>query len=112
MYEKTLSSFYPKRVYKEHYYPLGIAIKNFLNGYYIKECSKKMRAGHKNKAKKGTLSVRGHYGYLVEEGKYIPDPITAPIVKDIFKRFLSGERVVNILECLICSSNKNLDITV
>ena len=75
---------------------LGIAIKNFLNGYYIKECSKKMRAGHKNKAKNGTLSVRGHYGYLVEDGKYIPDPTTAPIVKDIFKRFLSGERVVNI----------------
>lgn len=85
---------------------LGIAIKNFLNGYYIKECSKKMRAGHKNKAKNGTLSVRGHYGYLVEEGKYIPDPITAPIVKDIFKRFLSGERVVNI--CNHLKENKVL----
>ena len=85
---------------------LEIAIKNFLNGYYLKECSKKMRNGHKNKAKSGTLSIKGHYGFLVEEGKYIPDPITAPIVKDIFKRFILGERVVDI--CNYLKENKVL----
>ncbi|MGM9969284.1 MAG: recombinase family protein [Anaeroplasma sp.] len=85
---------------------LEITIKNFLNSYYIKECSKKMRAGYKNKAKNGTLSVKGHYGFLVEGGRYIPDPVTAPIVKEIFKRFISGERVVEI--CNYLKENKVL----
>ncbi len=79
---------------------LGIAIKNFLNGYYLKECSKKMRVGHKNRAKHGTLSTLGHYGYLVEDNNYIIDEETAPIVQEIFKRYISGETVKSICEYL------------
>ena len=85
---------------------LGVAIRNYLNGFYAKECSKKMRVGYENKAKHGTLSPSGHYGYIVENGCYVVDPNTAPIVKDIFNKFLSGESVKDI--CNYLNSNKIL----
>ena len=85
---------------------LNIAIKNFLNGYYAKECSKKIRVAHNNRAKKGTLSCHGHYGFLVEDNTYIPDPETAPIVKVIFEKYLAGEKVTSI--CKYLKENKIL----
>lgn len=85
---------------------LNIAIKNFLNGYYAKECSKKIRVAHNNRAKKGTLSCHGHYGLLVEDNTFLPDPETAPIVKVIFEKYLTGEKVTSI--CKYLKENKIL----
>lgn len=75
---------------------LTVAIRNFLNGYYAKECTKKFNIALINKSKRKQINSRGMYGYKIirdqqtKETKMKIDKDSALIVKRIFKMFING----------------------
>jgi len=83
--------------------PEGIILEAMLEGmaeYYSAELSVKVKRGHKENALKGkanggTLPL----GYRVNaEQYYEPDPLTAPIVQEIFQRYADGQTAPEIIE--------------
>lgn len=79
---------------------LCVAIRNFLNGYYAKECAKKMKEAIDAKAKKRTISTVGVYGYKIDKSngdrKLVIDEEAAKVVKLIFDLFNNGFSVLQI----------------
>ena len=86
--------------------PEGIILESMLEGYaeyYSAELSEKIRRGQKENAMKcKNNGGNTPLGYCVdqESGILAVDPITAPIVQDIFERFDHGERIVDIVKLL------------
>lgn len=85
---------------------LTVAIRNFLNGYYVKESRKKFLAAIKNKSTKRPLNSKGYYGYkLVKKRKertksLVIDEEAAEVVKRIFNLFISGKSTGEIVKQL------------
>jgi len=83
---------------------LCVAIRNFLNGYYAKECAKKMKDAIDAKAKKRTISTIGVYGYKIDKSngdrKLIIDDEAAEVVRLIFRLFNNGYTVLQIKDYL------------
>ena len=71
------------------------------NDYYSKQNSNKIRdVLHSKKVQGKYIGSVPCYGYMrdpEDKGHLIPNPETAPIVKDIFKCFLSGMTIVDIV---------------
>lgn len=87
-------------------------LRNWFNEFYARDTSKKIRAVKQAKAQKGER-VNGEYpyGYLIDpenKNHLIPDPETAPIVKQIFAMYVKGERTCTIQKWL--SDNKVLTV--
>ena len=63
-------------------------IKNYFNDFYARDTSKKIRAVIRSKGERGErISTTVPYGYMHnpdDPKEWIPDPETAPIVKEIF----------------------------
>ncbi len=83
--------------------PEGIILESMLEGYaeyYSAELSEKIRRGQKENALKGRNNGGGiPLGYLLgDEQKLALDPVTAPIVREIFQRYADGEIVRTIVE--------------
>ena len=83
----------------------GILLESMLEGlaeYYSVELGVKVKRGLTENA----LKVRHNggiipYGLMVDEDKkYQPDPLTAPVVREIFERYADGESVADIRENL------------
>ena len=69
-------------------------LRNWFNEFYARDTSKKIRAVKQAQAQKGER-VNGEYpyGYIPDPNNrhhLIPDPETAPIVKQVFAMFVSG----------------------
>ena len=85
--------------------PEGIMLESLLEGmaeYFSAELSVKVRRGQTGNALKarhngGTIPLGLK---LDEERCYEPDPITAPIVREIFEKYADGDGVVDIIESL------------
>jgi len=83
--------------------PEGIILESMLEGYaeyYSAELSEKIRRGQKENALKGRNNGGGiPLGYLLgNEQKLVIDPVTAPLVREIFQRYADGEIVRTIVE--------------
>ena len=69
-------------------------IKNYFNDFYARDTSKKIRAVIHSKGERGErISTTVPYGYMRNPDnpkEWIPDPETAPIVKEIFELYASG----------------------
>ena len=69
-------------------------IKNYFNDFYARDTSKKIRAVIHSKGERGErISTTVPYGYMRSPDnpkEWIPDPETAPIVKEIFDLYASG----------------------
>ena len=84
--------------------PEGIILESMLEGmaeYYSAELSKKVMRGHTENALKqrfngGTIP----FGYNVVDHKLEIDPVTAPIVLEIYQRYADGDTIREILEDL------------
>ena len=81
----------------------GIILESMLEGYaeyYSAELSEKIHRGQKENALKGRNNGGGiPLGYLLgNEQKLVLDPVTAPIVREIFQRYADGEIVRTIVE--------------
>lgn len=80
-------------------------IKNYFNDFYARDTSKKIRAVLRSKGERDErISTTVPYGYMRstdDPKEWIPDPETAPIVKEIFELYASGigiRRICNQLE--------------
>ena len=63
-----------------------IAISNYLNGYYAKECRKKKYNYLESVVHKESFSsTGGSYGYIIENKVISVDPYASRIVRKIFK---------------------------
>ena len=68
-----------------------IAISNYLNGYYAKECRKKKYNYLESVVHKESFSsTGGSYGYIIENKVISVDPYASRIVRKIFKMKIEG----------------------
>lgn len=79
-------------------------LRNWFNEFYARDTSKKIRAVKQAQAQKGQR-VNGEYpyGYLPDPNNrhhLIPDPETAPVVKQLFTMFVAGNRMCEIQKWL------------
>ena len=85
--------------------PEGIILESMLEGmaeYYSAELSEKIHRGQKENALKGRNNGgRIPLGFKLGTDKRLEiDPVTAPIVREIFKRYAEGETVRAIVDDL------------
>ncbi|MBE6927436.1 MAG: recombinase family protein [Ruminococcaceae bacterium] len=84
--------------------PEGIILESILEGfaeYYSAELSQKIQRGHHDNALKAKNN--GGYtplGYVVDPAEHALaiDPITAPLVREIYDRYDKGDRITDICE--------------
>ncbi len=91
--------------------PESIILESVLEGmaeFYSKELAQKVTRGMYETALKGN-SCGGYIplGYKVKDKKFVIDPVTAPIVKEAFELFASGESINNIIEIFNEKGYKN-----
>lgn len=82
--------------------PEGVILESVLEGmaeFYSLELSQKVTRGMTESALKGN-SCGGNIplGYKIENKKFVIDPLTAPLVEEIFKRYANGETMREIAE--------------
>ena len=73
---------------------INIAFRNFIYESYSKDLSTKVRSAMRVRMEKGKFISHTPYGYRKDpEDKHrmIPDPETAPVVRDIFRMALEGK---------------------
>lgn len=84
--------------------PEGIILEAMLEGYaefYSAELSEKIHRGQKENALKGKNNGGGvPLGYLLDKKaqKLVIDPVTAPLVVEIFEKYADGKTVRSIVE--------------
>lgn len=91
--------------------PEGIILESVLEGmaeYYSKELSRKVSRGmYESALKHRHIGGVVPFGYILTKNKkYKPDPIKAPIVREIYERYVNGEPAVE-----ICSNLNERGIT-
>ncbi len=79
-------------------------LRNWFNEFYARDTSKKIRAVIQSKAQRGER-VNGEvpYGYIADpndRNHLLPDPETAPVVKQIFAMYTQGKRLCDIRKWL------------
>lgn len=84
--------------------PEGIILESLLEGmseYYSAELSQKIRRGMRETMLKGQmLGGNKMLGYKIENKRYVPDPVTAPVVLQVFQRYSQGETAQSIVDDL------------
>jgi len=69
--------------------------------YYSRNLSENVRRGQRESIMKGWFpGGKIPYGYIHVDHHLVPDPMAAPIVREIYDRYISGERVSLILHDL------------
>ncbi len=77
-----------------------VVIRCFINEYYIKDCSKKMKSVIANKANRQSLST-GFYGYVLDENKkLVVHPKRAEVVRYIYSEYIAGKSIDSIVRTL------------
>lgn len=83
-------------------YDETIPIRNFVNEYYSRDLSKKVKSGLKSKAFKTRISSiqGGFYGYKYKDGTHelIVDENVKPIILMIYSMHLAGKKTKEIVE--------------
>lgn len=75
-----------------------VVIRCFINDYYIKDCSKKIKAVISNKSSRQSLST-GFYGYVLDKDKkLVIHEEQAKIVRYIYNEYIQGESIEKIIE--------------
>ena len=76
--------------------PEGIIMEALLEGmdeYYSAELGRKMKRGKQESFRKGKfIGTRPPFGYMVVDHRLVIDPLTGPIVQEIFRRYAEGEK--------------------
>lgn len=61
-----------------------------MDEYYSINLSEEVKRGMNEKASRGEALTIPSFGYDIRDGVYVPDPDTAPLVRQIFADYLSG----------------------
>lgn len=81
-----------------------VAFKNIMNDEYCRDISNKVRSVLNNKRRQGKfIGSFASYGYMKDpenRGRLVVDEEAAPVVRDIFRWFLSGMGVISIAKRL------------
>lgn len=67
------------------------ALIEAMDEYYSINLSEEVKRGMNEKASRGEAVSIPSFGYSIKDGKYIPDPETAPVVRKIYADYLSGK---------------------
>ncbi len=67
-----------------------------MDEYYSINLGEEVRRGMSEKVQRGEAVTIPSFGYDIENGQYIPNPETAPVVRNIFADFLDGKGLVTI----------------
>lgn len=82
--------------------PEGIILESMLEGmaeYYSAELSEKVKRGHtENALKCRTNGGNTPFGYNVVDHKLVIDPVTAPVVLEVYQRYADGATIREIIE--------------
>ena len=73
---------------------LDVALRNFVYDSYSKDLSMKVRSAMHTRMEKGKFVNHTPYGYTKapeDKHRMIPDPLTAPIVREIFRYIIDGK---------------------
>lgn len=73
--------------------PFGSLIERIIewsDEYYSINLAEEVKRGMKERASRGEPVCPPPIGYLMEDGKYFPDPESAPLIKNIFHEYLNG----------------------
>ena len=77
------------------------AVLEGIDEFYSAELSQKVNRGLAESFHKGYyLKKIPPFGYQIKARKLVPNPVTAPIAADIFRRYDAGERIVDIVSWL------------
>lgn len=80
--------------------PEGIILESLLEGmaeYYSAELAQKVKRGLRESMLKGhALGANPMLGYKIVDKKYVVDPLTTPVVQEIFERYANGETAKSI----------------
>lgn len=77
----------------DHFGSLIERIIEWMDEYYVIRLSDEVKRGMTEKATRGEPLCHPAFGYDMRDKKYYPNPEQAPIVKEIFKRFIAGENI-------------------
>ena len=86
---------------------VDLAFKNILHDYYSKDLSAKVRTAQRSRMMTGKYVNVPPYGYLrdpMDKHHLIPDPATAPVVKDIFSMIIAGRTTADVAKYLNTSN--------
>lgn len=67
-----------------------------MDEYYSINLGEEVKRGMSEKVQRGEPVTIPSFGYTIENGNYIPDTETAPVVRNIFADFLDGKGLVTI----------------
>ena len=70
------------------------ALIEAMDEYYSINLSEEVKRGMTEKVSRGEAVTIPSYGYQIKDGKYIPDPDTAPIIRRIFTDFVNGKGMI------------------
>lgn len=80
--------------------PESIILESVLEGmaeFYSKELSQKVKRGmHESALKANSCGGALPLGYKIENKKFVVDPLTAPVVQEIFARYAAGDAMADI----------------
>ena len=76
------------------------ALLEAMDEYYSVNLAEEVKRGMTEKAEKGGVVSTPPYGYIMGIGKFEPDPERADIVRQIYARFLNGDRTLAIAKWL------------
>lgn len=71
-------------------------IIEWMDEYYVIRLSDEVKRGMTEKATRGEPNCRPAFGYYMKDKNYYQNPQEAPIVKEVFSRFISGETMSSI----------------
>jgi len=81
--------------------PEGVILEGLLEAmaeYYSANLSENIRRGKAETVRKGLFpGGSAPYGYMRQDRRIVPDPRTAPIVQEIFRRYADGDRPKDII---------------
>lgn len=65
-------------------------IIEWMDEYYLVNLSGEVKRGMKERFSRGKIVTNASFGYKVEDGKYVPHPDEAPVIRRIFESYLAG----------------------
>lgn len=71
-----------------------------MDEYYSINLAEEVRRGMNEKASRGQAVTIPALGYLIRDGRYFPDPETAPVIRKIFQDYLDGTGIITIARSL------------
>ncbi len=95
----SVNDHYDSKSYKGTTGGIDVAFRNLIYQRYSQDLSEKVKSAMHFKMSKGNYVTHCPYGYKKKEGvkhEMVPDPVTAPVVREIFESAIAGMKSTEI----------------